>query len=110
MDKTSANGDLPAGNALYRCAACDGPLFRAASKFDAGTGYPSYDAPARPESVRAVKRHSHGVPRVEVLCASCDAHLGHVFDDDTRPTGKRYCILSEALALDPGAQEATQER
>ena len=85
---------------VYKCACCGNELFDSDTKFDSGTGWPSFFQPIKSDNVKCESDTSHGMTRTEVLCSKCDAHLGHVFDDGPKPTNTRFCINSVSLNLD----------
>ncbi len=89
----------------YRCAACGAPLFSSETKYDSGSGWPSFYAPADSDAVGEVSDHSHGMIRTEVVCNKCKSHLGHVFPDGPPETGLRYCINSASLDFEKSEEE-----
>ena len=88
------------GSGVFRCACCGNELFDSETKFESGTGWPSFWQPITPDAVATEQDDNHGMRRMEVVCSACEAHLGHVFPDGPRPTGLRYCINSVALNLE----------
>jgi peptide-methionine (R)-S-oxide reductase len=86
----------------YRCIVCDAPLFSSETKYESGSGWPSFWQALDPSRVTLTEDRAHGMVRTEVTCANCGAHLGHLFPDGPQPTGDRYCMNSASLRLDPG--------
>ena len=97
------------GEGVYRCAGCGEPLFSSTSKFDSGSGWPSFWQPVDRDSVTMRMDLSHGMRRTEAECARCGGHLGHVFPDGPQPTGERYCLNSVSLRLDPDGPDGRSD-
>ena len=107
---TEPRGSSPMNNekreGTFKCAACGEPLFTSDTKYESGSGWPSFYAPLDDDAVGTTTDQSHGMTRTEVHCAKCGGHLGHVFPDGPQPTGLRYCMNGVSLAFDPGKDEA----
>ena len=101
-ERAFTNDNFPKSPGTFRCVCCDAPLFDADTKFDSGTGWPSFYAPIAPEAVEEHADNSWFMRRTEVVCARCDGHLGHVFPDGPEPSGLRYCINSVAMVKTDG--------
>lgn len=99
-ERAFSNDSYPDAKGMFHCICCDAPLFDADAKFDSGTGWPSFFQPANPDSVSEKSDRKFFVTRTEVICARCDAHLGHVFPDGPQPTGQRYCMNGSALRFE----------
>ena len=93
------------GDGVYRCAACSAQLFTSDTKYDSGSGWPSFWEPLTPDAVRFERDTAYGMIRTEVLCGTCGGHLGHLFDDGPQPTGQRYCMNSVSLEFQPADGE-----
>lgn len=101
-ERAFTNDNFPKGPGTFRCICCDAPLFDAATKFDSGTGWPSFFAPMEGAPVGEREDNGWFMRRTEVVCERCDAHLGHVFPDGPQPTGLRYCMNGAALKFEEG--------
>lgn len=100
-ERAGTHDDFPKKPGTFRCVCCDAPLFDADAKFESGTGWPSFFRPISDEAVEEKTDRSFFMKRTEILCARCDAHLGHVFPDGPQPTGLRYCMNGVAMTFDP---------
>jgi peptide-methionine (R)-S-oxide reductase len=94
---------------VYRCVVCDEPLFRSETKYESGSGWPSFWQPISDDAVETHTDTTHGMVRTEARCANCGAHLGHVFLDGPKPTGQRYCMNSASLRLDPAKSQSSDD-
>ncbi|WP_299013563.1 peptide-methionine (R)-S-oxide reductase MsrB [uncultured Photobacterium sp.] len=95
---------------VYHCTCCKEPLFKSENKYDSGCGWPSFDAPIYSDAIRYLDDNSHGMQRIEIRCARCDSHLGHVFPDGPKTTGERYCVNSVSLIFESGRRESSGEK
>jgi peptide-methionine (R)-S-oxide reductase len=100
-ERAFSHDDFPKAPGTFKCVGCGAPLFDAETKFDSGTGWPSFWTPVAPDAVEERPDEGLSMRRTEVVCARCEAHLGHVFPDGPRPTGLRYCMNGVALTFDP---------
>ena len=100
-ERAFTHDDFPKEPGVFHCVCCGAPLFDSAAKYDSGTGWPSFFAPIAPDAVEERADNSWFARRTEVVCETCDAHLGHVFPDGPKPTGLRYCMNGVALRFDP---------
>lgn len=100
-ERAFTNDNFPKDPGTFRCVCCDAPLFDASTKFDSGTGWPSFFKPIADEAVEEHEDNKFFMRRTEVVCSTCDAHLGHVFPDGPEPTGLRYCMNGVALKFEP---------
>ena len=107
-ERAFTNDNFPKGPGTFTCVCCGQPLFDADTKFDSGTGWPSFYAPIRSEAVDEKEDRSFFMRRTEVLCSRCDAHLGHVFPDGPKPTGLRYCMNGVALEFQADEEKAQE--
>ena len=104
-ERAFSQAPFPKGEATFSCVGCGAPLFESDAKYESGCGWPSFTEPAQGAAIEERADLSHGMRRVEVLCAQCDAHLGHVFPDGPGPNGLRYCINAMALKHEPKSEE-----
>jgi peptide-methionine (R)-S-oxide reductase len=104
-ERAFTHDDFPKGKGTFTCVSCGAPLFDAETKYDSGTGWPSFYAPIHSEAVEEREDAALFMRRTEVVCARCDAHLGHVFGDGPQPTGQRYCLNGVALDFEPKPEE-----
>jgi len=102
-ERAGSHDSFPKVAGTFRCVCCDAPLFDQTTKFESGTGWPSFFAPLAPEAIETTEDRSFFMRRTEVHCARCDAHLGHVFPDGPPPTGLRYCMNGVAMTFAPDA-------